>query len=79
MQAYLDQMIRDGAFAGVPKEVVYAIAMVLVALVVDMAAKDGACAFHAPIASEMRAAQSLVNLFKHEGFAPVGCIMGRRL
>ena len=27
-------MIRDGAFAGVPKEVVYAIAMVLVALVV---------------------------------------------
>ena len=34
MQAYLDQMIRDGAFAGVPKEVVYAIAMVLVALVV---------------------------------------------
>ena len=34
MQAYIDQMIRDGAFAGVPKEVVYAIAMVLVALVV---------------------------------------------
>jgi NADH-quinone oxidoreductase subunit H len=34
MQAYLDQMIRDGAFAGVPKEVVYAIAMVLVAFVV---------------------------------------------
>src|SRR5258705_2568774 len=34
MQAYLDQMIRDGASAGVPKEVVYAIAMVLVALVV---------------------------------------------
>src|SRR3954468_1726279 len=34
MQAYIDQMIRDGAFAGVPKEVVYAIAMVLVALIV---------------------------------------------
>src|SRR6476646_3046830 len=34
MQAYIDQMIRDGAFAGVHKEVVYAIAMVVVALVV---------------------------------------------
>ena len=34
MQAYLDQLIQDGAFAGMPKEVAYAIAMVLVALVV---------------------------------------------
>ena len=34
MQAYLDQLIRDGAYAGVPHEVVYAIAMVLVALIV---------------------------------------------
>lgn len=34
MQAYLDQLIKDGAFAGMPKEVVYAIAMVVVALVV---------------------------------------------
>ncbi|HME61158.1 MAG TPA: complex I subunit 1 family protein, partial [Candidatus Binatia bacterium] len=34
MQAYIDQLIRDGAFAGVPKEVVYAIGMVLVAFVV---------------------------------------------
>jgi len=34
MQPYIDQLIQDGAFAGMPKEVVYAIAMVLVALVV---------------------------------------------
>jgi L-amino acid N-acyltransferase YncA len=63
----------------VPEWRLSAIGHVLVALVVDMAAKDGACAFHAPIASGMRAAQSLVNLFKHEGFDPVGVIMGRRL
>src|ERR671918_2873417 len=34
MQAYIDQLIKDGAFAGMPTEVVYAIAMVLVALIV---------------------------------------------
>lgn len=34
MQAYIDQMIQEGAFAGMAKEVVYAIAMVLVAFVV---------------------------------------------
>ncbi|HXG50270.1 MAG TPA: NADH-quinone oxidoreductase subunit NuoH [candidate division Zixibacteria bacterium] len=34
MQAYLDQLIQQGYFAGVPKELVYAGAMVLVALVV---------------------------------------------
>jgi NADH-quinone oxidoreductase subunit H len=34
MQALLDQMIRQGSFAGMPKELVYAIAMVLVAVVV---------------------------------------------
>ena len=34
MQAYIDQLIQDGAFAGMPREVVYAIAMVLAAFVV---------------------------------------------
>ena len=34
MQALLDQMMKDGAFAGVPPQVVYAIGMVLTALVV---------------------------------------------
>src|SRR5688572_31756626 len=34
MQAYIDQLIKDGAFAGMPKEVVYALALVLFAFVV---------------------------------------------
>ena len=34
MQAYLDQLMRDGAFAGMPKEVVYTIGMLLAAFVV---------------------------------------------
>ncbi len=34
MQVYLDQLIQQGYFAGMPKEVVYAIGMVLVAFVV---------------------------------------------
>ena len=34
MQAYLDQLIQQGYFAGVPKEAVYAVAMVLAAFVV---------------------------------------------
>ncbi|MGH7826203.1 MAG: NADH-quinone oxidoreductase subunit NuoH [Candidatus Binatia bacterium] len=34
MQSYIDQLIQQGAFAGVPKEVVYTVAMVLVAFVV---------------------------------------------
>ena len=34
MQAYIDQLIQNGYFAGMPKEVVYAIAMVLAAFIV---------------------------------------------
>jgi NADH-quinone oxidoreductase subunit H len=34
MQAYIDQLIQQGSFTGMPKELVYAIAMVVVALVV---------------------------------------------
>src|SRR2546428_6612480 len=34
MQAYIDQLLKEGYFAGAPKEVVYAVAMVLVAFVV---------------------------------------------
>ncbi|MGH7872581.1 MAG: NADH-quinone oxidoreductase subunit NuoH [Candidatus Binatia bacterium] len=34
MQTFIDQLIKDGAFSGVPREVVYAIAMIVVALVV---------------------------------------------
>ena len=56
-----------------------AIGRTLVALVTDMAKGDGACAFHAPIASGMGEQRSLVNLFAHGGFEPVGVIMGRAL
>ena len=34
MQSYIDQLIQDGYFTGVPREVVYTIAMVLVAFIV---------------------------------------------
>lgn len=34
MQAYLDQLMQDGAFGGLPTEVVYAIGMVLAAFIV---------------------------------------------
>jgi NADH-quinone oxidoreductase subunit H len=34
MQAFIDQLIEQGSFPGVPKDVVYAVAMVVVALVV---------------------------------------------
>jgi NADH-quinone oxidoreductase subunit H len=34
MQAYIDQLVQQGYFAGAPKEIVYAVAMVLTALIV---------------------------------------------
>src|SRR5882672_1709370 len=34
MQPYIDQLIQDGYFTGMPKEIVYAVAMVLVAFIV---------------------------------------------
>ncbi|HEY6997743.1 MAG TPA: NADH-quinone oxidoreductase subunit H, partial [Candidatus Binatia bacterium] len=34
MQAFIDRLIQEGAFSGVPRELVYAIAMVLTALIV---------------------------------------------
>ena len=46
MQAYIDQLIQDGAFAGVPKEVVYAIAMVLAALCRAFGVRRAACRCH---------------------------------
>ena len=55
-----------------------AIGKVLIALCVDAARNDKAVAFHAPIAAQVREA-SLVNLFGHVGFEPIGTIMGRSL
>jgi len=56
-----------------------AIGRVLLALATELAKGDGACAFHAPIASEMDEQPSLVNLFGRGGFKPIGLILGRRL
>ena len=55
-----------------------AVGRVLVGLCVDAARDEGAVAFHAPIAAEVRE-RSLVNLFAHGGFEPIGTIMGRSL
>ena len=55
-----------------------AVGRVLVGLVTEMAKGEGAIAFHAPIAAEIRE-RSLVNLFAHGGFAPIGVMMGRAL
>jgi GNAT superfamily N-acetyltransferase len=55
-----------------------AVGKVLVALCADAARNDGAVAFHAPIAAQVRE-QSLVNLFGHAGFEPIGTIVGRSL
>ena len=56
-----------------------AIGRVLLSLAVDMAKADGACAFHAPIASEMSEQRSLANMFGRGGFKTVGLILGRSL
>ena len=63
----------------VPEERKSAIGRVLVALVSDLARLDGACAFHAPLASGMAEQKTLINLFKHEGFDEIGAILGKRL
>ena len=55
MQAFIDQLIKDGAFSGVPKEVVYAIAMVVVALVV-------LSAFVAPLAGAASSKAAVVTI-----------------
>jgi len=63
----------------IPEERMSAIGRVLVALACDLAKQDGACAFHAPLASGMAEQRSLANLFRHEGFEEIGVTMGRRL
>jgi len=57
-----------------------AIGRMLVGLACETAKhEDGACAFHAPIASGMEEVVSLQNLFTKAGFEPIGFIMGRGL
>lgn len=66
-------------FYVVPEHRRSAIGRVMVAIVTDMAIGDGACAFHAPVASGTGAAKSLLNLFRHAGFSEIGMIVGRGL
>jgi GNAT superfamily N-acetyltransferase len=56
-----------------------AVGRVLVAVATEMAEGDGACAFHAPLASGMEEMKSLINLFAKAGFVPIGTILGRSL
>lgn len=56
-----------------------AVGRILVAVATEAAAGDGACAFHAPLASGMTETKSLKNLFTKAGFDEVGTIMGRGL
>jgi GNAT superfamily N-acetyltransferase len=51
----------------------------LVKLALWVAKDDGACAFHAPVASGMEAAYSLQNLFRKEGFTDMGYVMRKAL
>jgi hypothetical protein len=63
----------------VPEERRSALGRVLVALVSNLARQDGACAFHAILASGMIEQKTLANLFAREGFDDIGVVMGKRL
>jgi L-amino acid N-acyltransferase YncA len=54
-----------------------AVPAILFELGLDMAASDGACAFHAPITSETLGSRALENMFRKHGFAVIGTMMGK--
>lgn len=56
-----------------------ALGRVLVAQACDLAKGDDACAFHAPVASGLKEARSLFNLFQKGGFQSFGYMMRRGL
>jgi len=56
-----------------------AIGRALVGLAIQEGRHHGAGAFHAPVASGMREARTLVNLFGKAGFEPFGVMMRRKL
>lgn len=56
-----------------------ALGRALLMLAVDMAAGDGACAFHAPVASGTGSVGTLKNLFSKHGFETCGYMMRRSL
>lgn len=56
-----------------------AVPALLMELGLQLAKEDGACAFHAPIASELLASRALENSFVNHGFKSIGTMMGRAL
>jgi L-amino acid N-acyltransferase YncA len=56
-----------------------AIPAILFELGLDLIRSEGACAIHAPIASETLSSRSLENTFKKHGFTVIGTMMGRAL
>jgi GNAT superfamily N-acetyltransferase len=56
-----------------------AVPAVLLGFGLDLARHDGACAFHAPVTTEMQAARGLENMLMKTGFQPIGVILGRSL
>lgn len=56
-----------------------AVPAILFDLALQVMQEDGACALHAPIASESLSSRALENTFLKNGFKPIGCIMGRAL
>jgi GNAT superfamily N-acetyltransferase len=56
-----------------------AVPAILFELALDLAKGDGACAFHAPIASETLSSRALENSFIKHGFTVIGTMMGRQL
>jgi L-amino acid N-acyltransferase YncA len=56
-----------------------AVPAILFDLALQAMQEDGACALHAPIASESLPSRALENTFLKNGFKPIGTIMGRSL
>jgi L-amino acid N-acyltransferase YncA len=56
-----------------------AVPAILFDLALEAMKEDGACALHAPIASESLSSRSLENTFKKNGFTVIGTMMGRAL
>jgi GNAT superfamily N-acetyltransferase len=68
-----------GTLYVVPEHRRSAVGRILVAVSTEAAIGDGACAFHAPIASGMAEMKTLKNLFTRAGFVEIGTILGRGL
>jgi GNAT superfamily N-acetyltransferase len=56
-----------------------AVPALLMELGLQLARDDGACAFHAPLASEAQSVRALENSLLKNGFKPIGTMMGRAL